>query len=353
MRAAIFDMDGVLIDSEPLWRRAEKQVFGTVGIKLTEEMCEQTMGLRTDEVIAYWYKRFPWSGKSLKSVEQELVAAVPSLTPRHRAVAAAPVPVLEVRDLVKTYAGRGGLLGRRARSVRAVDGVSLTVGRGRSLAVVGESGSGKSTLARCIVGIETPDSGEIMLDGTNIAGLSRREMRPHRRFVQMVFQDPFASLNPRDRIGDIIALGPIMQGVSRAQAWDEARELLKLVGLDPRAVDRYPHEFSGGQRQRIGIARALAVKPRLIIADEPVSALDVSVQKQVLDLLDELRKTLDLSMLFITHDLRVAAHVCDDIVVMQHGKLVETGRTTDIFANPQHPYTRALLDSVPGRHATG
>ena len=165
----------------------------------------------------------------------------------------------------------------------------------------------------------------------------------------MVFQDPFASLNPRWRVGDIIAQGPIVNGTPRRIALEEARELLRLVGLDPKVTERYPHEFSGGQRQRIGIARALAVKPKLIVADEPVSALDVSVQKQVLDLLDELRTTFELSMLFITHDLRVAAHVCEEIAVMKDGAIVEHGSTADIFARPQHDYTKALLASVPGR----
>mgnify|MGYP003693738597 CR=1 FL=1 len=187
-------------------------------------------------------------------------------------------------------------------------------------------------------------------EGSNIAGLSRAKLRPYRKALQMVFQDPFASLNPRWRVGDIIAQGPI---VERHAAQDRARakprELLRLVGLDPKAADRYPHEFSGGQRQRIGIARALAVKPKLIIADEPVSALDVSVQKQVLELLDELRTDFDLSMLFITHDLRVAAHVCEEIAVMKDGVIVERATTADIFATPSTRTPKALLASVPGR----
>ncbi|MCL4765250.1 MAG: ABC transporter ATP-binding protein [Hyphomicrobiaceae bacterium] len=280
---------------------------------------------------------------------QELVAAVPSLTPRVRDPGPAPAPLLVVHDLVKTYGAGSGFLGfGSGRKVKAVQNVSLAVGRGRSLALVGESGSGKSTLARCIIGLETPDAGEVRLDGERISGLSRRDMRPLRRDLQMVFQDPFASLNPRHRVGHIIALGPMIQGVPQEQAWADVRELLKLVGLKPEAAERYPHEFSGGQRQRIGIARALAVKPKLIIADEPVSALDVSVQKQVLELLDELRRTLNLSMLFITHDLRVAATVCEEIAVLQNGRVVERGATADIFARPQAPYTRALLDAVPG-----
>ncbi|MEM7225878.1 MAG: ABC transporter ATP-binding protein [Pseudomonadota bacterium] len=281
---------------------------------------------------------------------KDLIAAVPSLVPRDReSEEAQDQPVLVVRNLVKTYGGRGGLFGKVGRTVKAVADVSLAVENGQSVAVVGESGSGKSTLARCIVGLEVPEAGDVMLKGENIARLSRRALQPYRKVVQMVFQDPFASLNPRRKVGDIIALGPTIHGTSREAAWDQARELLGLVGLDPRAAERYPHEFSGGQRQRIGIARALAIKPQLIIADEPVSALDVSVQKQVLDLLDELRRTLSLSMLFITHDLRVAAHVCEQIVVMRNGELVEQGSTAEIFSNPQHDYTKALLDSVPGR----
>ena len=276
-----------------------------------------------------------------------LIAAVPGLRPRVKD-GGADRPLLVVRDLEKTYVSSGSF-GRASRSVKAVDKVSLDLGRQASLALVGESGSGKSTLARCIIGLETPNGGEVLLDGERITGLSREKLRPHRRNMQMVFQDPFASLNPRQRVGDIISIGPIVQGVSREQALAEARELLRLVGLKPEAADRYPHEFSGGQRQRIGIARALAVKPKLIVADEPVSALDVSVQKQVLDLLNDLRRSFGLSMLFITHDLRVAATVCEDIVIMQRGVIVERGPTARIFAEPQHPYTKSLLDAVPGK----
>jgi peptide/nickel transport system ATP-binding protein len=276
-----------------------------------------------------------------------LIAAVPGLKPRAKD-AGADMPLLVVRDLEKTYVSTG-IFGRASRSVNAVDKVSLELGRQSSLAVVGESGSGKSTLARCIVGLETPNGGEVLIDGERITGLTREQLRPYRRHMQMVFQDPFASLNPRQRIGEIIALGPMVQGVSREQALAEARELLTLVGLKSESAERYPHEFSGGQRQRIGIARALAVKPKLIVADEPVSALDVSVQKQVLDLLNDLRRSFGLSMLFITHDLRVAATVCEDIVIMQRGVIVERGTTARIFADPQHAYTQSLLDAVPGK----
>jgi len=282
-----------------------------------------------------------------------LVAAVPSLTPRRsahtRTVIPGGQPLLSVASLEKTFMGRssGFMLG--TRRVRAVAGVSFDVRKGRALALVGESGSGKSTLARCIVGLERADRGTISLEGSNIVGLSRARLRPHRKSLQMIFQDPFASLNPRWRVGDIIAQGPMVNGTPRSIALAQAAELLRMVGLDPKAVSRYPHEFSGGQRQRIGIARALAVKPKMIIADEPVSALDVSVQKQVLDLLDKLRTAFDLSMLFITHDLRVAAHVCEEIAVMKDGTIVEQGATAEVFAFPEHEYTKALLASVPGR----
>ena len=280
---------------------------------------------------------------------QALVAAVPSLHPRHVSTGDRPAPALTLEGLNKIYGGRAGLFGGRGRRVHAVRDVSLEVPRGHSVALVGESGSGKSTLARCVVGLEQADSGDILLSGENIAGFTRKQLKPYRHLVQMVFQDPFGSLNPRHRVGDIIALGPMLRGMPRREAWERARELLGMVGLQPEAAGRYPHEFSGGQRQRIGIARALAMEPELILADEPVSALDVSVQKQVLDLLDDLRRSLGLSMLFITHDLRVAAHVCDEVAVMRHGEIVERGPTSEIFANPRHEYTRQLLDSVPGK----
>ncbi len=278
-----------------------------------------------------------------------LIAAVPGLKPRGRETGADPNVLLRVTDVEKTYRIASGLFGSAVREVKAAKKISLELKRGSSLALVGESGSGKTTLARCIIGLESIDSGTIELDGERISGRSRAALRPYRKHIQMVFQDPYASLNPRQRVGDIVALGPMLNGVSRDQAIAEARELLRLVGLKPEAVDRYPHEFSGGQRQRIGIARALAVKPKLIVADEPVSALDVSVQKQVLELLNDLRKSFGLSMLFITHDLRVAATVCEEIAIMQRGEIVEQGSTAEIFASPAHPYTRSLFDAVPGR----
>jgi peptide/nickel transport system ATP-binding protein len=274
---------------------------------------------------------------------KQLIAAVPSGAPPARPLIEGK-PLLELVAIRKTYGGR--------RSVPAVQDATLRVARGETLGLVGESGSGKSTLARCVVRLVVPDSGAIRFSDTDLQPLSRGQWKPYRKRIQMVFQDPAASLNPRRRVGDIICEGPVAHGVSHAAARARALELLGLVHLDPSAADRFPHEFSGGQRQRIGIARALAMDPELLIADEPVSALDVSVQAQVLALLAELRVRLGLTMLFITHDLRVAAQICDRVAVMRRGAIVEQGPTAALFANPAHEYTRALLDSIPGRNPT-
>ncbi len=277
---------------------------------------------------------------------RRLLEAIPSnAVPRSKRVEAAPA--LEIRDLRKAYR-TGGDWGRSAREVTAIDGVSLTIAKGEVLGLVGESGSGKSTLGRAIVRLVDPDSGQILVGGEDMAALPPEALRLARRKVQMVFQDPYASLNPRSRILRSISDGPVAQGVPKPQAEARARELLEVVGLGADAADRYPHEFSGGQRQRIGIARALAMDPDLIIADEAVSALDVSIQAQVLDLLRDLRARLGLSLLFITHDLRVAAQLCDRIAVMQKGRLVEIGPVDEVFLSPRDPYTRSLLDAVPG-----
>ena len=277
---------------------------------------------------------------------QQLIAAVPPL--------AAPPPrqlngenILTLENVSKTYRN-GGFLGRGARVTHAVKSVSLNLPRGATLGIVGESGSGKSTLARCIIRLIDPDGGSIVLEGKDWAKLSRDEVRRETKHIQMVFQDPFASLNPRRKAGDLVAQGPIVHGVPRAQAWAEAKELFRLVGLDPSAMDRLPHEFSGGQRQRIGLARALALKPDVLVADEAVSALDVSVQAQVLKMLHELRERLGLSIVFITQDLRVAAQICDLVAVMKDGEVVEHGLAGEVFGKPQHPYTQALLASIPG-----
>ncbi len=277
---------------------------------------------------------------------KQLIAAVPPLkAPPPRALS--EVDILTISDVSKTYR-TGGFLGRGARVTPAVKGVSLSLPRGATLGIVGESGSGKSTLARCIVRLIDPDAGSIVLGGKDWATLPREEIRRETRHIQMVFQDPFASLNPRRKAAELVAQGPIVHGTPRATAIADARELFTLVGLDPSAANRFPHEFSGGQRQRIGLARALALKPDVLVADEPVSALDVSVQAQVLKLLAELRQRLGLSIVLITHDLRVAAQICDLVAVMKDGAVVEQGLAADVFDNPQHPYTRALLNSIPG-----
>ncbi|MGY6411245.1 MAG: ABC transporter ATP-binding protein [Alkalilacustris sp.] len=281
-----------------------------------------------------------------------LVAAVPALRPpAPRDFTAAPV-VLRAEAMRKTFAARGGFLSGRRKAVVAVDDVSFDLRRGETLGIVGESGSGKTTVSRCITRLLEADGGRVTLDGRDILSADARTLRAMRADIQMIFQDPQASLNPRKRVVDLIAQGPMVHGMPRAQAHARARNLLELVELSPAAAERYPHEFSGGQRQRIGIARALALEPKVIVADEPVSALDVSVQAQVLRLLADLRERLELSMVFVTHDLRVAAQLCDRIAVMEKGRVVETGPTAALFAEPAHPYTRALLSSIPGRDWT-
>jgi peptide/nickel transport system ATP-binding protein len=277
---------------------------------------------------------------------RRLLAAVPGLrAPPARKIS--PEAVLEIRNLGKTYRPAG--IFRRRRAARALDGVSVTLRRGATLGIVGESGSGKSTLARCAVGLLAFDQGEIRIAGHPLP--PARQAAAH--LVQMVFQDPYASLNPRRKVGDQVAQGPIAAGTPRAKALAEAAELFALVGLEPSALARFPHEFSGGQRQRIGIARALAMKPEVLVADEPVSALDVSVQAQVLTLLRELQARLGLSILFITHDLRVAAQLCDEVAVMQNGLVVEAGPIGQVFEHPAHAYTKSLLAAVPGRGMLG
>ena len=278
---------------------------------------------------------------------KRLIAAVPRRTTRVSEVTSEPV-LLEVRHLYKTYQQFGGWFKHR-RKIAALDGVSFSLSRGETLGIVGESGSGKSTVARCILKLTPLDDGQVLYGGQNLAALSAHRFRPLRRDIQMVFQDPYASLNPRQTIGRTLCDGPVANGVSRRDAEQRGRELLELVELDPSAFSRYPNEFSGGQRQRIGIARALALDPKILIADEAVSALDVSVQAQVLKLLYELKQRLQLSLIFITHDLRVAAQICDSVLVMHRGQVVERGLAHEVFDRPQHAYTRALLAAVPGQ----
>ena len=281
-----------------------------------------------------------------------LLAAVPKLEPR----AAAPVdkgaPLVSASGVTKTYSSRVGLFKPR-RTVAAVQEAAFSLARGETLGIVGESGSGKSTLARIIVRLLTADAGDVRLAGVdrNLLELGSRELAPLRRRVQMVFQDPFASLNPRRKVFEIIAQGLLAHGVPRDQARGRVAELLDLVALDPSAAERYPNAFSGGQRQRIGIARALALEPDVLVADEPVSALDVSIQARVLDLLADLQRRLKLGMLFITHDLRVAAQICDQVAVMQRGRIVEMGASSEVLFRPTQDYTKLLIDSIPGRGA--
>jgi oligopeptide/dipeptide ABC transporter ATP-binding protein len=260
--------------------------------------------------------------------------------------------VLEVEGLSKEFPIRSGLLQRETGRVRAVQDVSFSIGRGETLALVGESGCGKTTVSRCILRALPPTKGAIRFSpepGTSIdmAPLSRRALRPLRRHIQMIFQDPYASLNPRMMVGDIIAEPLLVNGVPSAQRQSRVRELLDLVGLPASARTRFPHAFSGGQRQRIGIARALALDPTLVVADEPVSALDVSVQAQIINLLLDLQDRLKLSMLFVAHDLGVVRHVSDRVAVMYVGRIVETAPTAALYATPRHPYTEALLAAVP------
>jgi oligopeptide/dipeptide ABC transporter ATP-binding protein len=257
--------------------------------------------------------------------------------------------LVDVRNLVKYFPVRGaGLIARTVGQVQAVDGVSLTLNRGQTLGLVGETGCGKSTLARCIAGLIPVTSGEVIFEGRNISGLSRRAMQPVRREIQMIFQDPYGSLNPRRRVGSIIgdpfAVHKTASGQQRKRA---VQELMERVGLNPEHYNRFPAEFSGGQRQRIGLARALALRPKLIIADEPVSALDVSIQAQILNLLADLQADFGLSYLFIAHDLEVVRHVSNQVLVMYLGRVAEQGPKDPVYDTPRHPYTAALLSAAP------
>ncbi|MBI5106305.1 MAG: dipeptide ABC transporter ATP-binding protein [Solirubrobacterales bacterium] len=258
--------------------------------------------------------------------------------------------LVEVRDLVKHFPIRKGIIfTKQVGAVQAVDGVSFDVMRGETLGLVGESGCGKSTTARLMTKLIEPTSGSMKWEGREIAGLSRREMVPLRREMQMIFQDPYSSLNPRKTVGTIIAEPFKIHGIGDdgPQRKKQVQELMERVGLNPEHYNRLPHEFSGGQRQRIGVARAIALKPKLIVADEPVSALDVSIQAQVLNLLRELQRDLGLTIVFIAHDLSVVKHMCDRIAVMYLGKVVELASSEELYSHPRHPYTGALLSAVP------
>ncbi|MBM3382088.1 MAG: dipeptide ABC transporter ATP-binding protein [Betaproteobacteria bacterium] len=257
--------------------------------------------------------------------------------------------LLEVKDLQKYFPVQGGLLGRVVGKVHAVDAVSFTVQRGKTLGLVGESGCGKSTLGRTLLRLTEPSGGNVIYEGRDITKLSANDLRALRKELQIIFQDPFASLNPRMSIREILSEPFEIHGMYKDPAERRAKviELLNEVGLNPEAADRYPHEFSGGQRQRIGIARALALKPKLIVADEPVSALDVSIQSQILNLMMDLRDKYGLSYIFIAHDLAVIEHISDEIAVMYLGKIVEHTTSTELYSRPLHPYTQALISSIP------
>jgi len=256
-------------------------------------------------------------------------------------------PLIEVQHLKKYFPIRKGLLGREVARVHAVDDVTFAVREGETLGLVGESGCGKSTLGRTIVRLLEPTEGSVVFEGRDISKLGTRALRPLRREMQMVFQDPYASLNPRKRVGSIIGTPLKIHGVERSERRRRVQELLQTVGLSPEHYNRYPHEFSGGQRQRIGVARALALNPKLVVADEPVSALDVSIQSQMLNLLDDLQNELHLTYIFIAHDLGVVRHVSNRIAVMYLGKLVEMSPAEELYQRPIMPYTEALLSAVP------
>lgn len=258
--------------------------------------------------------------------------------------------VLSARNLTKTYRQRSGRFGFGTSTVKALDGVGISLKEGATLGIVGESGSGKSTLARCLLQLVPLDAGEVEFEGRNLTALSATELRKARRHLQMVFQDPFASLNPRMKVAEIVAEGLVIHGIGNAR---ERREkvvcMLQRVGLTAADMDKYPHQFSGGQRQRVGIARALVLEPKVVVCDEPVSALDVSIQAQILLLLKELQTEMGLSYLFITHDLRVVRHIASEVAVMYRGRIVEQGTVETIYAHPQAEYTQNLLNSIPGR----
>ncbi len=327
-------------------RRGMGVLFITHDFGVVAEVAHRVAVLRLGELVEFGAK-----DEVLKRPRHDytrmLIGSVPTLKPHARPAAAGAPVVLATRGLSKTYRDRGWLAKRREVSA-AVD-VTLEVRKGQTLGIVGESGSGKSTVARCIVRLIDPSAGEVLLNGVDIAALRAAALRPLRRNIQIVFQDPYRSLNPRRTVLEAIIEGPLNYGVARAAAVERARKLMELVRMDPESLGRYPHQFSGGQRQRICIARALAMEPELLIADEAVSALDVSVQAQVLALLEEIRERLHLAMLFITHDLRVAAQVCDHVAVMSQGRVVEYGPAAQVFGAPRHEYTRALFEAAPGR----
>jgi peptide/nickel transport system ATP-binding protein len=314
-------------------RKGTSVLFITHDFGVVAEVADRVTVLQHGRIVEHG-SRDQLLNRPSEAYTKELISAVPSYLPP-------PSITIDGEQI--------GLLRRSRRATQALRDVSVTLTKGTTLGIVGESGSGKSTLARCIVRLIDPDTGVIRLGEADLTAMSRRDLRAQSRHIQMVFQDPYGSLNPRRTAGELVTQGLILHGMPGPKAWAEAKDMFTVVGLDPQSMDRYPHEFSGGQRQRIGLARALALRPGVLVADEPVSALDVSVQAQVLRLLANLRQTFGLSMIFITHDLRVAAQICDRVAVMKDGEVVEHGTTAKVFASPEHDYTRLLLRSIPGR----
>jgi len=325
-------------------RRGTAVLFITHDFGVVSEIADHVVVMQTGQLVEAGSARDVLDAPQ-HPYTRKLIDAIPDGQARRATPTDEVVRVLQVQDLCKTYRSGNGLF-KRGRSVQAAKDISFELKRGETLGLVGESGSGKSSVGRCLVGLAPFDSGRILFKGRHLSqgAAFRREAAGK---IQMVFQDPYASLNPRHKVGSAIADGPIVQGVSKSEAMARALELLKLVGLGADAAQRYPHEFSGGQRQRIAIARALAMQPELLVADEPVSALDVSVQAQVLELFAQVREQFQLAMVFITHDLRVAGQMCDHIAVMQRGEVVEYGETHQVLGNPQHAYTRKLIAAVP------
>lgn len=330
-------------------RKKMSVMFITHDFGVVEEIADRVVVMRGGKVIEQGVTdqvlRQP-----THAYTRQLIQAVPQLEKHSRPrLSDAPV-ILEAINLCKTYRKSSGLFGR-SRQVIALNNVSFTLRKGETLGVIGESGSGKSSLGKVLVKLLNADSGQILFNGHDIIPVREKDFRPTRPLIQMIFQDPFASLNPRQTIGTLLSIGPRTHGgMTDAEIHAKALRLLALVGLDSGAYDRYPHEFSGGQRQRIGIARALMFDPLLLVADESVSALDVSVQAQVLELLAEIQQKTRVAIVFITHDLRVASQLCDDLLVLYRGNVVEQGTARKLLSSPEHAYTQTLVDAIPGHH---
>ena len=321
-------------------------LFITHDMGVVAEIADRVVVLRRGEMVEQGSKLDVLT-RPQHEYTKMLLAAVPTMEPPAPKPESARSIVLNVTELYKTYVAKSFF--GTARTVHAAKDVSFTLARGETLGIVGESGSGKSTVARCIVRLIDPTSGEITVHGQAVHSLSTAQLQPLRRKVQIVFQDPYRSLNPRQKVGNAICEGPMNFGLNKTDAWARAQGLMDTVGLSRDALERYPNEFSGGQRQRLCIARALAMEPEVLICDEAVSALDVSVQAQILELLESIQLKFQLAMLFITHDLRVAAQICDRVIVMQNGLVVEQGPTHEVFRSPREAYTQALLAAAPGK----